>query len=52
MTEVLRAALAWAAADGPPNAVFVVALLTSPARWSRWAADRVGSYLGGGDGGS
>jgi len=48
MSEVVAAAAEWAASSGPPNALFVVALLTSPARWSRWAADRVGSYLGGG----
>lgn len=47
MTEVVAAAARWAASNGPPNAVFILALLTSPARWSRWAADRVGSYIGG-----
>lgn len=48
MSEVAQAAAQWAAANGPPNAVFVVALLTSPARWSKWAAEQVGARLGGG----
>jgi len=30
----IDAALDWAVASGPPNWVFVLALLTSPARWS------------------
>lgn len=27
----------WATASGPPNWVFVLAVLTSPVVWSRWA---------------
>lgn len=50
MTELIRAMLAWASSDGPPNAAFVLALLTCPSRWSEWARERVGSYLGDADG--
>jgi len=49
MGDVVAAAADWAASSGPPNAVFVVALLTAPWRWSKWARDRVGAFLPGGD---
>lgn len=50
MTELVRAMIRWAASDGPPNAAFIVALLTSPAKWSEWARESVSNYLGDSDG--
>lgn len=48
MADALAAAAEWAAREGPPNLVFILALLTSPARWSRWARDRLDQWRGDG----
>lgn len=46
MSEVVAVALEWAAATGAPNAVVVLALLTSPSTWSRRAVAVVRQRLG------
>jgi hypothetical protein len=43
------AALEWAVATGPPNWLFVVALLTRPSTWTSTVVDAARSRLGGGD---
>jgi len=47
MTDPATAAFEWAARAGPPNVVFVLALLTRPSTWSKKAMqiveDRFGS---------
>jgi len=35
MSALVDVAIEWAAARGPPNWMFVLALLTTPSRWSR-----------------
>lgn len=43
MPDVVAVALEWAARSGPPNALFVAALLTRPSTWTNrlvTAADR------------
>lgn len=51
MPDVLAVALEWAARAGPPNAVFVAALLTRPSTWTRKLVELVDSRFGS-DGGS
>lgn len=46
MSEVVSVALEWAAATGAPNALVVVALLTSPSTWSRRAVGLIRQRLG------
>jgi len=46
MSELVQAAVEWAAANGPPNWVFILALLTAPARWTSIAIEMVQSRLG------
>lgn len=36
MPDLLGELVAWAAADGPPNWAFAVALLSTPHLWSRY----------------
>jgi len=45
-----ESAIAWATSAGVPNWLFVLALLTAPARWSNTAVRLVRSRLGGSDG--
>ena len=45
MSELVDAAVNWLASDGPPNWLFVLALLTAPAKWSRTAVSFVRSRL-------
>lgn len=40
-------AVQWATADGPPNWMFVLALLTTPAMWSRRVTALAKRRLGG-----
>jgi len=49
MADVLAVALEWAARAGPPNAVFVAALLTRPAVWTNRLLAAVDKRLGGSD---
>lgn len=35
----------WLSSTGVPNGLFVVALLTTPHKWSRWVVDYVESRL-------
>jgi len=37
MADILARAVEWAAADGPPNAVFLIAVLTAPWLWADYA---------------
>lgn len=37
MADILARAVKWAAADGPPNAVFLIAVLTAPWLWAGYA---------------
>lgn len=41
MNGLAAAALDWLAAEGPPNGVFALALLTHPATWSDAALKRL-----------
>lgn len=43
---MIEAATEWAAASGPPNGVFLFAVLTSPAVWSRRAVQLLRERLG------
>ena len=45
MSDAVTAAAEWAARPGPPNWVFSLAVLTSPAIWSNAARDRVAGAL-------
>jgi len=45
MTNPVDAAVAWLTAPGPPNWVFVLALLTAPAYWSEKVRKRVTPLL-------
>lgn len=47
MSDVVAVAVDWAAATGAPNAVVVLALLTSPATWSKRAVAVVRKRFGG-----
>lgn len=46
--SIIEPTVQWAATNGPPNAVFVVALLTKPASWSKRAVGAANKYLPGG----
>jgi len=52
---MIDAAIDWAARSGPPNGVFVLALLTHASTWSRsavrFARERIGLDDDRGDGG-
>lgn len=43
---MIEPASTWAAQPGPPNGVFVLALLTAPKVWSTIAADAVRNRFG------
>ena len=45
MSGLVPAAIDWLAARGPPNWVFVLALITSPAAWSDAVRKRVRPLL-------
>jgi len=45
-SDLITAAVAWLAADGAPNWVVFLALLTSPWTWARVVRKRLGSLLG------
>jgi len=45
MGELIAAALEWAIAAGPPNWVFVLAVVTSPATWSNAVRKRLRPLL-------
>jgi len=45
VTDPVAAAVEWAAAPGPPNWVFVMAIVTAPAYWSDTVRSRVGGLL-------
>lgn len=46
MADVFAVAMDWAASTGAPNALVVLALLTSPATWSKRAVAIVRKRLG------
>lgn len=46
MPDALAEFTAWAARAGPPNLVFVLALLTRPAQWTQRALGVLDQYLG------
>jgi hypothetical protein len=39
MADIIARAVEWAASPGPPNAVFLVAVLTAPWLWAGYAKD-------------
>lgn len=41
MPGVIQPAIDWATANGPPNWVFVLALLTAPHLWAKQIKDRL-----------
>lgn len=43
----VEGAAAWATSSGPPNWVFVVALLTSPSRWTSLVMTQLKQRFGG-----
>lgn len=45
MSNLIAETVAWLAATGPPNGVFVIALLTHPAIWSDEAVRRLRPLL-------
>ncbi len=45
MADVIQPALDWATAAGPPNWVFVLALLTAPHLWAKQIKDRLTPLL-------
>ncbi len=45
MSELVARAVEWAASPGPPNWVFVMAIVTAPAYWSETARSRVRPLL-------
>jgi len=47
MSVLVDSALEWLAANGPPNWLFLVAVLTSPARWSSTAWSIIDERLSG-----
>lgn len=47
LETLVEPAVSWATADGPPNWMFALALLTTPALWSRRATDAVKRRFGG-----
>lgn len=53
MSEFVTAAVEWATNPGPPNWVFVLALLTTPAYWSdkvrKWVGRLIDKRFGGGE---
>ncbi|WP_177213421.1 hypothetical protein [Halopelagius inordinatus] len=44
-SAVVDAALAWSASTGVPNALFLVAVLTRPAKWTGWVVSFARSRL-------
>jgi len=46
MSEPMTAAIEWMARNGPPNWVFIVAVLTRPMAWSRYIMQLVEKRLG------
>jgi len=47
VSDVLAVALEWAARSGPPNALFVAALLTRPSVWTNRLLDAAKRRFGG-----
>jgi len=45
MSELVARAVEWLAADGPPNWVFVLAVVTTPATWSNTVRKRLRPVL-------
>ena len=43
---MLEPAVEWARASGPPNWLFVLALLTAPRQWSTVAVDTIQERIG------
>lgn len=47
MMEWASGAASWATSTGPPNWVFLVAVLTTPSRWTNIVMTRLQQRLGG-----
>jgi len=45
VSELVAAATEWLAAPGPPNWVFVTAVVTAPAYWSETVRGRLGPLV-------
>jgi len=45
MADLIGAAFEWAVSAGPPNWVFVLALITTPATWSNMVRKRIRPLL-------